>query len=196
MHVFFIPPAMSEVAKIEQFSPVSAQPPLRWYFDPRVLEVEQRVLFDAGPGYVGHELMVPNPGDYHVLEWMDNARMLVRNEQAVELLSNICRHRQAIMLEGRGTAKHIVCPLHRWTYELDGKLLGAPHFPQNPCLHLRKAPLQRWNGLLFASGRDILKDLANVASKRKNTTSTGKPLSRCISRITTSGHSIRASASL
>ena len=154
---------MSEIAKIEQFSPVSAQPPLRWYFDPKVLEVEQRVLFDAGPNYVGHELMAPNPGDYHVIEWMDNAKMLVRNEQGVELLSNICRHRQAIMLEGRGHAKHIVCPLHRWTYELDGKLLGAPHFPQNPCLHLHKAPLQRWNGLLFASGRDILKDLANVS---------------------------------
>ena len=154
---------MSEIAKIEQFSPVSAQPPLRWYFDPKVLEVEQRVLFDAGPNYVGHELMVPNPGDYHVLAWMDNAKMLVRNAQNVELLSNICRHRQAIMLEGRGHAKHIVCPLHRWTYELDGKLLGAPHFAQNPCLNLRKAPLQRWNGLLFASGRDILKDLANVS---------------------------------
>jgi phenylpropionate dioxygenase-like ring-hydroxylating dioxygenase large terminal subunit len=154
---------MSEIAKIEQFSPVSAQPPLRWYFDPKVLEVEQRVLFDAGPNYVGHELMVPQAGNYHVLAWMDSAKMLVRNAQGVELLSNICRHRQAIMLEGRGHAKHIVCPLHRWTYELDGNLLGAPHFPQNPCLNLRKAPLQRWNGLLFASGRDILKDLANVS---------------------------------
>ncbi len=154
---------MSEIAKIEQFSPVSAQPPLRWYFDPKVLEVEQRVLFDAGPNYVGHELMVPNQGDYHVLEWLDNAKMLVRNEQGVEFISNICRHRQAIMLEGRGNARHIVCPLHRWTYELDGKLLGAPHFPQNPCLHLTKAPLQRWNGLLFASGRNILQDLANVS---------------------------------
>ena len=65
---------MSEIAKIQQFSPVSAQPPLRWYFDPKVLEVEQRVLFDAGPSYVGHELMVPNLGDYHVIEWLDNAK--------------------------------------------------------------------------------------------------------------------------
>ena len=32
------------------------------------------------------------------------------------------------MLEGRGTVRNIVCPIHRWTYALDGKLLGAPHF--------------------------------------------------------------------
>ena len=83
-----------------------------------------------GRNYVGHELMVPNLGDYHVIEWMDNAKMLVRNEGGVELLSNICRHRQATMLEGRGNAKNIVCPLHRWTYKTDGELIGAPHFPQ------------------------------------------------------------------
>ena len=28
----------------------------------------------------------------------------MRNESGVELLSNICRHRQATMLEGRGSA--------------------------------------------------------------------------------------------
>ncbi|HEU0188052.1 MAG TPA: aromatic ring-hydroxylating dioxygenase subunit alpha [Gallionellaceae bacterium] len=153
---------MSEIAQDAQFKQVSAQPPLSWYFDPKVLEVEQRVLFEPGPNYAGHELMVPNLGDYHVLEWMDNAKMLVRNENGVELLSNICRHRQATMLTGRGNAQHIVCPIHRWTYETNGQLLGAPHFPQNPCLHLNKTPLQRWNGLLFSTGRDIDKDLAAI----------------------------------
>jgi choline monooxygenase len=153
---------MTDIATSEQLSQASAQPPLRWFFDPNVLEVEQRVLFDQGPGYVGHELMVPNLGDYHVLENMDSAKMLVRNDNGVELLSNICRHRQAIMLPGRGSARNIVCPLHRWTYQMDGQLLGAPHFPQNPCLHLNKTPLQNWNGLLFAGQRDIARDLATV----------------------------------
>jgi len=57
------------------------------------------------------------------------------------------------MLQGRGSAKNIVCPLHRWTYQTDGKLMGAPHFPQNPCLHLNKSPLQNWNGMLFSAAR-------------------------------------------
>lgn len=153
---------MSEIAKICQPIQALTQPPLRWYFDPKFLEIEQRILFDNGPGYIGHELLVPNLGDYHVLNWMDNAKMLVRNTNGVELLSNICRHRQATMLEGRGSAKNIVCPLHRWTYQLDGKLLGAPRFPQNPCRHLNKTPLQHWNGLLFAGKRNIAKDLADI----------------------------------
>jgi choline monooxygenase len=153
---------MTDIATPKQFSQVSAQPPLSWFFDPRVLEVEQRILFEQGPNYVGHELMVPNLGDYQVLDTQDQAKMLVRNENGVELLSNICRHRQAIMLQGRGSAKNIVCPLHRWTYQLDGQLLGAPHFPQNPCLHLNKKPLQNWNGLLFAGPRNIAQDLATV----------------------------------
>jgi choline monooxygenase len=87
---------------------------------------------------------------------------LVRNSNGVELLSNICRHRQATMLEGRGNAQHIVCPIHRWTYQTNGELLGAPHFPNNPCLNLGKSPLQNWNGLLFSGERDIAKDLAKV----------------------------------
>ena len=158
---------MSEIAKPNQFNPVSAQPPLRWYFDPKVLEVEQKLLFDDGPKYVGHELMAPNLGDYHVLDWMNNGKMLVRNDNGVEMLSNICRHRQATMLTGRGNAKNIVCPLHRWTYEMNGQILGAPHFPQNPCLHLNKTPLQNWNGLLFAGKRDIAKDLASMPALKE-----------------------------
>jgi choline monooxygenase len=135
-----------------------------WYFDPRIYELEKRLLFDAGPNYVGHELLTPNPGDYHALSWAGNAKALVRNNHGVSLLGNICRHRQAVMLQGRGNSKNIVCPLHRWTYALDGKLLGAPHFAQNPCLDLAQTPLQNWNGLLFAGNRDITRDLGALGA--------------------------------
>ena len=89
-----------------------------WYFDPKIYELEKRLLFDAGPHYVGHELMVPEVGDYHALAWANNAQALVRGAtgpQGISLTSNICRHRQAVMLQGRGKTKNIVCPLHRWT---------------------------------------------------------------------------------
>ncbi len=141
----------------------ASQLPVDWYFDPRIYELEKRLLFDAGPNYIGHELLTPNAGDYHALDWTGSARALVRNMNGgVSLLGNICRHRQAVMLQGRGNAKNIVCPLHRWTYALDGKLLGAPHFPQNPCLDLPQTPLQNWNGLLFAGQRDIARDLGKL----------------------------------
>src|SRR5919106_5003234 len=131
---------MSDVARLAQVRPASPHLPVSWYFDPEIFTREKKLLFDAGPNYVGHELMVPQVGDYHTLSWTDDAWMLVRNNNGVELLSNVCRHRQSIMLDGRGNAQNIVCPLHRWTYDLKGELLGAPHFPESPSVGLRSRP--------------------------------------------------------
>ena len=153
---------MSNMAEISQLTEMSVQLPVDWYLDPKILEIEKRILFDQGPSYVGHEIMVPNIGDYYVPEWMNNAKVLVRNEQGIELLSNICRHRQALLLKGKSNTKNIVCPIHRWTYALDGKLLGAPHFNQNPCLNLSKTPLQSWNGMLFNGQRKVAQDMAKL----------------------------------
>ena len=120
------------------------------YFDEALFREEQRLIFDDGPRYVGHALAVPEVGDFHVLEQEGSGRALVRSPEGVQLVSNVCRHRQAVMLQGRGnTGGQVVCPLHRWTYGLDGELRGAPHFEQDPCLSLRNWPLQQWNGLLF-----------------------------------------------
>ena len=151
---------MSDLAAAGHLRPATTQFPVSWYLDPRVLEVEQRLLFARGPGYVGHELMVPNPGDFQVLPARDDAQMLVRNAQGIELLSNVCRHRQALMFNGRGNARNIVCPIHRWTYDLTGELLGAPHFADKPCANLARTPLANWNGLLFDGPRDVAQDLA------------------------------------
>lgn len=153
---------MTDLANVSALSRTPAQLSVDWYFDPRIAEIEQKLLFEQGPGYVGHELMVPEVGSYRSLEWMNHAKALVRNQNGVELLSNICRHRQAIMLKGSGRSSNIVCPLHRWTYDMSGKLLGAPHFPRNPCLDLGKTPLRSWNGMLFAGARDPQADFAKL----------------------------------
>jgi len=154
---------MSDLPGSRTLKPNASQLPVSWYFDPKVFEIEQKLLFATGPHYVGHELMVPNAGDYHTLGWMDHGKVLVRNTRGIELLSNVCRHRQAILLEGRGNAQNIVCPLHRWTYDMQGALLGAPHFPENPCLNLGTTPLQNWRGLLFAGARDVAGDLGSLS---------------------------------
>lgn len=158
---------MPSLAHILDSALMHPQLPVYWYLDPRVLEIEKQYLFDQGPGYVGHELMVPNVGDYHVLEWKNNAKILIRNEHGIELLSNICRHRQALILTGRGNVRNIVCPIHRWTYATNGKLLGAPHFNKNPCLNLDKTALQHWNGMIFVGDRDIARELENLSIRQE-----------------------------
>ncbi|MEO6409878.1 MAG: aromatic ring-hydroxylating dioxygenase subunit alpha [Burkholderiaceae bacterium] len=127
------------------------------YFDAALFEREMATLFRPAPRYVGHELTVPEPGDHLALMQEGEGRALLRTPSGIELISNVCRHRQAIMLKGRGKVSgnggsHIVCPLHRWTYDLKGSLVGAPHFARDPCLDLRNYPVQTWNGLVFDGG--------------------------------------------
>src|SRR4026209_1026633 len=102
---------MSSVASLLELKPPRPHLPVSWYFDPAIFELEKKLLFDAGSNYVGHELMAAKVGDYYTLAHADHSKMRVRNASGVELLSNVCRHRQSIMLQGRGNTENIVCPL-------------------------------------------------------------------------------------
>ncbi|QNM98121.1 aromatic ring-hydroxylating oxygenase subunit alpha [Chitinimonas koreensis] len=160
---------MSNLESNHLLRAAQSQLPVSVYFDEDFYKLEQEHLFARGPRYVGHELMVPELGDYQVLDMYDRARMLKRTEGGVQLLSNICRHRQALMLDGRGNGTHIVCPLHRWTYDNRGTLIGAPHFPDKPCLNLPNTGLQNWNGMLFelgTGGRDVEADLKDLGVRK------------------------------
>jgi len=165
-----------------QLQQATSQLPVSSYFDQALFQREMESLFHGGPRYVGHQLSVPEVGDFHALPQEGEGRALVRTPQGVELISNVCRHRQAVILKGRGSTLqtagggNIVCPLHRWTYSAGngskaGTLLGAPHFAQDPCLNLNNYPLQEWNGLLFEKGtparpgRDVAADLAHMGPR-------------------------------
>ncbi len=160
-----------------QLQQAASQLPVSSYFDEALFQQELKTLFQQGPRYVGHALSVPEPGDYLALPQEAGGRALVRQgDGRIELVSNVCRHRQAVMLQGRGNlgqqAKghaggNIVCPLHRWTYSPQGQLLGAPHFAHDPCMDLQRYPLREWNGLLFEdNGRDIAADLAQMGPRQ------------------------------
>ena len=168
-----------------QLQQAASQLPVSSYFDAALFQREKETLFQRGPRYVGHSLSVPEIGDYFALPQEHGGRALVRTPSGVELISNVCRHRQAVMLKGRGNLReqqaghaggNIVCPLHRWTYSgantpagkgPAGQLLGAPHFEQDPCLNLNNYRLREWNGLLFEdNGRDIADDLAHMGPRQ------------------------------
>ncbi len=158
-----------------QLQQAASQLPVSSYFDEALYQRELKSIFACGPRYVGNAAAVPEPGDFYALPHEGEGRALVRTARGVELVSNVCRHRQAVILKGRGSLNstqkgsaggNIVCPLHRWTYAADGKLLGAPHFPQDPCLDLANYPVREWNGLLFEdNGRDIAADLADMGPR-------------------------------
>jgi choline monooxygenase len=156
---------MSDLASQKALIHASPALPVSSYFDPAVLALEQERLFARGPGYVGHALMAPGDRDYRAIEWHNGgAWALVNNGGRHDLVSNICRHRQAMMLKGHGKLPGgtITCPVHRWSYSSEGTLLGAPHFETHPCLDLPRQRLQAWNGMLFNGARDVAGDLARM----------------------------------
>ncbi|WP_397476338.1 aromatic ring-hydroxylating dioxygenase subunit alpha [Pusillimonas sp.] len=162
---------MADIGREAQFAPAQTQLPVSSYFDEAVFASEQALIFKKSSLYTGHEKYVPQPGDWRTLPHENGGRVLVRGPQGVELMSNICRHRQAVMLgfnkDGepcsgnlRDTGGNIVCPIHRWTYSVQGKLMGAPQFPETPALDLQRFPLKNCHGLLFEGPRNPAHDMA------------------------------------
>src|SRR5512141_633201 len=78
-----------------QLQQAASQLPVSSYFDEALFKREMEIIFQRGPRYVGHQLSVPDPGDYHALAQEGEGRALVRTERGVELISNVRRQRQA-----------------------------------------------------------------------------------------------------
>ena len=141
---------MSDLSTQQALLRSRTQLPVTSYFDPALYEQEMKLIFDAGPRYVGHELMVPARGDFHALAQEREGRALIRTDKGVELVSNVCRHRQAVMLKGRGnTGGNVVCPLHRYKFSLSTgrNTSGEGYF-------LRTYPVKETDdGLFVADGK-------------------------------------------
>lgn len=142
---------------------VSLPLPVASYLEPEIYEIEKQRIFERGPRYIGCQRAIPEVGDYLALEAEDGARMIVNTKKGTRLLSNVCRHRQAIMLQGRGRVDRIECALHRWSYDHEGTLLRAPRFDPAPCRHLETFPIHSWNHLIF-EGSDAELSIRDIPS--------------------------------
>ena len=148
-----------------------------YFFHPKYQQFREQ-LFREGANYIGHELMVPEPGDYRVLETMNDEYILLRldNGECV-LRSNICRHQQARLIDpknrpdkdqregnmkSRNATGRTVCPVHGWVYKPSGELYLAPHFETQPKACLPTVKLKSWNGMLFRTDRDIASDMSRL----------------------------------
>ena len=83
--------------------------------------------------FAGFVAEVRNPGDYVSLMIGEYPVLIVRGRDGeVRAFHNSCRHRGSLLCKpGSGTAPRLVCPYHRWTYGLDGKLLAAGRMPDD-----------------------------------------------------------------
>ena len=106
--------------------------PASVYKSPDFLALEQSEIFAKSWICAGRADALKGPGAYMTLEVAGEAIIVLRDQDDVlRAMSNVCRHRMSILLEGRGTTRTITCPYHAWTYSLDGSLRGAPAMELN-----------------------------------------------------------------
>ncbi|MAU21215.1 MAG: (2Fe-2S)-binding protein [Martelella sp.] len=109
-----------------QAMPVSA------YTSEDFLALEQSEIFSRSWLCAGRADALKKPGDYMTIEIAGEPIIVLRDREGeLRALSNVCRHRMSVLLEGRGNVRTITCPYHAWTYSLDGSLRGAPAMEKN-----------------------------------------------------------------
>ncbi len=131
------------------------------YTDPAIFEIEMEKIFGRVWLYVGHESLVPEPGDYYCTRLARQSVVLTRDRDgAIHVLFNRCGHRGAkVLSEGRGNARVFTCMYHGWSFRPDGALAGVPmrrDFPeeplQDPQFGMARLPrVERYRGFVFAS---------------------------------------------
>lgn len=92
---------------------------------------DMEVMFRRTWLMVGFEVELPKPGS-----WMSAMvgpwPILLTRDRGGRLhgFHNTCRHRGArLCAPGKGVGSRLVCPYHRWTYELSGELVHAARMP-------------------------------------------------------------------
>jgi len=143
--------------------------PSSWYHSEAIFRIEREHLFCREWFCALREEELPRPGDHRVLDLFGESVLVVRNrEGALRAFYNVCRHRGARLCRaagerdawgvelagGIGAGRLIVCPYHRWSYDLDGALVAAPHLTGNAefnkaDFHLYPVGVECWGGFVF-----------------------------------------------
>ena len=104
--------------------------PASWYTDKRIYDLELQSVFARSWQFAGRLDQLTSPGQYVTTEIAREPIVVVRgNDEKLRGFFNVCRHHAAaVMTEPAGTAHHLRCPYHGWTYSLEGELKGTPDF--------------------------------------------------------------------
>lgn len=131
--------------------------PPEFYTSEKFLEIERRELFQKEWVCLGRSHQVCNPGDFFTAEVNDEPLLIVKTrENEIKILSNVCRHRGSIIVEGDGNAKGFVCPYHSWSYDIDGSLKRTPFienrsdFEKDSC-RLPSFACEIWGGFIYVN---------------------------------------------
>ena len=103
------------------------------YLDPAMLAFDMAAIFGTSWLLAGFEVEVREPGDYLSMMVGQWPILIVRGRDGeIRAFHNSCRHRGSLVCPpGNGTTARLTCPYHRWTYDLNGRLLAAGRMPDD-----------------------------------------------------------------
>ena len=167
---------MAEAVRVAHPAPYLPDLPLRRYTEPDFYRAEIDHVFRRSWLFAGHESELPTPGSFRTLDLPFAPVVLTRAaDGVVRAFLNACRHRGApVVREEEGTARHLVCGYHSWTYELDGRLHKVPDEAGFGCLDhdaraLRPVRCEQWGGFLYINldpdAVPLSEDLAPLISR-------------------------------
>ena len=127
MHTNGLDAIIADLGKVGHPVAGSTTLPPRCYSDEAWLERERQRLFGRTWVAVGRQDRWRRAGDYAALV-LAGVPLVVMRDHAGRLRAwaNSCRHRGMKLLSGEGRCKVVACPLHAWTYDLNGALISAP----------------------------------------------------------------------
>ncbi len=100
------------------------------FIDPEFHKLELARLFPRTWTFATPASCVPDRGDVRPMEIAGRPVIVVRgDDNAVRVFHNVCPHRGACLVtEKLDRRKVLTCPYHAWSYNLEGRLVGRPHY--------------------------------------------------------------------
>jgi glycine betaine catabolism A len=103
------------------------------YTSQEAFEFDMLAVYGQSWLMVGLDCELPKTGSYSSIMIGQWPVIITRDKSGeIRAFHNSCRHRGSMICQvGSGTSPKLVCPYHRWTYDLDGSLFAANRMPED-----------------------------------------------------------------
>lgn len=132
--------------------------PRECYTSTEFFEFEREAVFGRSWICVGRVEQVPEPGDFLAASVAGEPILVTRTKSGeIRAMSAVCQHRGEVIACASGRTHAFRCPLHFWSYDVEGRLIGAPRMPADELARLRasiRLPAVRhelWHGFVFVN---------------------------------------------
>lgn len=129
----------------------------QWYLDPAIFRREQKEIWARNWIYACRDAEIGVMTVKRVAIAGEPLILVRDGEGQLRAFHNVCRHRGAELCaasENRLASRLLVCPYHRWSYDLSGRLVRTPYVsmtgdfkPEDHALF--PVAVTVWNGFVF-----------------------------------------------